>query len=507
MKKRYMIWKDVHSFVRDFRSFALLFITPIFITALVGSLFMSSGAKDIPIIICTNHTNSVYNSTVSMIRGSEVFTVTEKIGGCKEYIESRLRQGIVRAGIIVPEVELGSTIEMYVDNTKPIGTFLQSYFNLISRDISNRLINLYIANAIQSVDSNQYEISQLESAINSLDSDLAKMEGDIGTLEAYGSVKASSDRIKTNSQGLRDNVSAIAGLAQGLGYADILDDISALAPQLDSIDSEAAALSDMGTNSTQATTSLASSITKLRDALKTISGSTDIIRAYILQVSKNMPQYSDPVKSRVIGFFGNKSYINFIFPSILIMIVMWMATFLSSINFIRQKSRGILRRIYVSPMSTRTIVMEKVAASTIISLIPRPFILGISFFMLGIELNVLNAILVFLAAALSVVIFSIIGLIIGSFSKTESTAILGSLIIIIPLMFMSGAFYPVEAFPTAMKAFADFLPINAGIRLVEGFLFYSFDWIELLFLVYTMAFYMLALTGMCWLFMRRSLKS
>jgi ABC-type multidrug transport system permease subunit len=158
-------------------------------------------------------------------------------------------------------------------------------------------------------------------------------------------------------------------------------------------------------------------------------------------------------------------------------------------------------------MSTRTIVLEKIAANAIISLLPLPFILCISFFMLGIEMSAFTAIMVFIATSLSVVIFSIIGLIIGSFSKTESTAILGSLIIIIPLMFMSGAFYPVEAFPTAIKAFTDVLPINAGIRLVEGFLFYSFDWIELLFLVYTMAFYALLLTGVCWLFMRRSLKS
>jgi hypothetical protein len=338
--KRYMVWKDVHSFVRDFRSFALLFITPIFITALVGSLFMSSGAKDIPIIICTNHTNTVYNSTVSMIRGSEVFIVTEKIGNCKEYIESRLRQGIVRAGIIVPEVELGSTIEMYVDNTKPIGAYLQSYFNLISRDISNRLINMYIANAIQSVDSNQYELSNLESAINSLDSDLAKMEEDVSILDVYSSgrassIKASSDRIRANSQILRDNVSAIAGFAQSLGYTDIVNDINSLVPQLDSIDSETAAISNLEANSTQAEAAadnLESSVSNLRDALKTIGGSTDIIKAYMLQVRKNMPQYSDPVKSRVIGFFGNKSYINFIFPSILIMIVMWMATYLSSIN-------------------------------------------------------------------------------------------------------------------------------------------------------------------------------
>jgi ABC-2 type transport system permease protein len=227
----------------------------------------------------------------------------------------------------------------------------------------------------------------------------------------------------------------------------------------------------------------------------------------ILQIKEDMPEYSDPVKSKVIGFFGEKSYINFIFPSILIMIVMWMATFLSSINFIRQKNRGILRRIYVSPMSTRTIAMEKITANTIISLIPLPFILFISFFILGIEMSLFNAIFVFLAASLSVIVFAIIGLIIGSFSRTETTAILGSLIIIIPLMFMSGALYPVEAFPATIKMFTEFLPINTGIRLVEGFLFYAFNWVDFMFLIYTMVFYVLFLSGVCWFFMRRSLKA
>ena len=520
MRKRYMVWKDIHAFLRDYRSFMLLFITPILITILVGSLFMSSGAKDIPIIVCTERQNNIYNNTISLINNSEVFIINEKVGECKEYIEDRLGAGAVRAGIIVPEIEIGSTIEIYVDNTKPIGAYLHSYFNLISRDISNRLINAYISDALWSMESSDYEISQMESAINSFDSDMAKIQNEIADAKSYQSslgikiniMKGSADNIESEALTLRNNVNAMRVIASDLGYSEIVTNIDLVIPQINTIESEAESISASTTlsDSLQIDESLYvidSSVTELRDGMKTIKSNINLIKAILSQIRTEIPEYSNPVKTQVIGFFGDKSYINFIFPSILIMIVMWMATFLSSINFIRQKSRGILRRIYVSPMSTRSITFEKIIANTIISLIPLPFILGISFFILGIEMSLMNAVFVFLASALSVVVFAIIGLIIGSFSKTETTAILGSLIVIIPLMFMSGAFYPVEAFPDTIKMFTEFLPINTGIRLVEGFLFYSFDWIEFMFLIYTIIFYVAALSGLCWFFMRRSLKA
>jgi len=524
MKKRYMIWKDIHAFFRDFRSFFLLFLTPILITILVGSLFMSSGAEDIPIIVCTEKPTSIYDSTISLVKGSGVFILIEKQGDCMDFIDHRLRSGKVRAGIIVPEITMGSTIEIYVDNTKPIGTYLTSYFNLISKDVSNRLINAYISDALNNLEANEYQLNELEAVIDEFDFELMRMEDSISDIEGDLSgitlegMENDANNIKTFTSSLRSNIANTRSLAVIMNYTDIIDDLDSLSGSLDNIDANANAIINANNrninlinNRKQDVQSklntMKTSLEELRDHLNTIKDSTVLIKAVLAEMKEEVPEYSDPVKSKVIGFFGEKSYINFIFPSILIMIVMWMATFLSSINFIRQKNRGILRRISVSPMKTRTIATEKITANAIISLIPLPFILLISFFILGIEMSLFNAIFVFLAASLSVLVFSILGLIIGSFSKSETTAILGSLIVIIPLMFMSGALYPVEAFPDAIKAVTEFLPINTGIRLVEGFLFYTFDWVDFMFLIYTMVGYTLILSIGCWFLMRRSLKA
>ena len=365
----------------------------------------------------------------------------------------------------------------------------------------------------------EYQINQISATIDDFDAQLMSLEADINSVENLVSQQRSraqniitlSGDIQSRIDSVRAAVSNTVAIAQENGYNDIANGLSSVGVQLDQMQSDNYALNteagQMRTELSLNFDSMKGIVASLRSSLADLKASTNLAKTLLLDIKGEIPEYSDPVRSRVIGYFGEKSYINFIFPSILIMIVMWMATFLSSINFIRQKSRGILQRLYVSPMSTRAVAFEKIVSNTLISLIPLPFILAISFFILGIELNPVNAVFVFLAASLSVVVFAIIGLIIGTFSKTESTAILGSLIIIIPLMFMSGAFYPVEAFPDVIKLFAEFLPINAGIRLVEGFLFYSFDWVELMFLLYTMLGYVLLLSGVCWFLMRRSLKS
>lgn len=78
--------------------------------------------------------------------------------------------------------------------------------------------------------------------------------------------------------------------------------------------------------------------------------------------------------------------------------------------------------------------------------------------------------LIFFLAAFN---FITIGLLIGSLANSENTALLTSLLIILPMFFLSNLFFPVEIMPSLIKTIGNNLPLTLAIRSLESLLTYS----------------------------------
>jgi ABC-type multidrug transport system permease subunit len=73
---------------------------------------------------------------------------------------------------------------------------------------------------------------------------------------------------------------------------------------------------------------------------------------------------------------------------------------------------------------------------------------------------------------LSAIIFTSIGMVIAAFSNSESTAILLSLLIVIPMVFLSGIFVPIEKLPIGIAQVTPFLPSTLSTIILENAIFY-----------------------------------
>lgn len=547
----YMLSKDTKIFCRDIRSFALLFLTPIFIVLLVGIAFLSTQPSHVPVIACTeDKTSDLYRDTLLLLRSSGVFDISEREGDCKEIISQQIKNSDVRAGIIVPQQSANSTVEIMIDNTKPVSTYIESYFNLITKDLSQKLINAVMAdmwsnvgNVSQQIDYIHAELISYSQTLGGASSDLdasnAAIAGVKGKISSIKNAKASIDSSITEVQMLDGNIASISSsietidekrgnIERTLGYLNISsaafymlsENITMIEDNLASIRNTASAaetsinaieislrnaqsiLENANTDEMEMRmTNAANSLSSASVSIKQVKGNIDSL-ANRLMVAKNTllreqdkykPVYSEPVNSRITRYFGNKRYIDFIFPTILVMILMLMSTFLSATSFIRQRSMGLLKRISISTTGSNFLLFEKMIFNAFVSLIPLPFILAAGSLVLGIQINVNNAIpIVFVCSILSIV-FVLIGLIIASFSRTESTAILASLIFVVPMMFLSGAFTPYEALPPGLQIFAASMPITISTRLIEGLTFYQLPMDMMGVLVASLFFYIVAL--------------
>lgn len=62
---------------------------------------------------------------------------------------------------------------------------------------------------------------------------------------------------------------------------------------------------------------------------------------------------------------------------------------------------------------------------------------------------------------------SFLGILIGLISDSEGVSVLISLIITLPMMFLSGMFYPVQLMPSTVKIFTEIIPIRAEIMMMK----------------------------------------
>ncbi len=66
--------------------------------------------------------------------------------------------------------------------------------------------------------------------------------------------------------------------------------------------------------------------------------------------------------------------------------------------------------------------------------------------------------------------FISVGMVIASFADSENMAMLSSLVISIPMLFLCGVFYPFEMMPKIMASFGNYLQITRGIEIFRDML-------------------------------------
>ena len=173
--------------------------------------------------------------------------------------------------------------------------------------------------------------------------------------------------------------------------------------------------------------------------------------------------------SRLVDPGTGMSYMQFIYPGILGMTILFSSIF-SSISIIWDKEFGLMKEILVAPVSRISIVIGKALSGTIISVIQVLIILTL-FPFLGIEMTVMSVFYVIAISSLLGLCISSLGIIVATFF--ESFESFGAIInfIVMPMFFLSGAMYPVDKLPPILKALTKINPLTYGIDALKHAMF------------------------------------
>lgn len=155
----------------------------------------------------------------------------------------------------------------------------------------------------------------------------------------------------------------------------------------------------------------------------------------------------------------SQRYLDFLLPGLLAFTLMQLSIAGSGFNIVEYRRKGILKRLFVTPIQPKDFITAIVLARMSIVLIQLTVLLGFAVFFLEVSVigNFLSLYLVIIAGAF---IFLCLGFCLGSIAKTQQAVMAVGNIVIFPQIFLSGVFYPIESMPEFIQPVASILPLS-----------------------------------------------
>jgi ABC-2 type transport system permease protein len=157
--------------------------------------------------------------------------------------------------------------------------------------------------------------------------------------------------------------------------------------------------------------------------------------------------------------------IQYLTPGLLGWAIATGATFGAALTLITWRQTKVLRRLRLSPVRTPSIICARVGVSVLVALMQMAIFVGVAslpYFGLKLSAYWWMAIPLIMAGTLA---FLAIGLLAGSFSKTPEAGSAVANLIVLPMAFLSGAFFPLQGAPTWLLTLSEALPLR---HLVDG---------------------------------------
>jgi ABC-2 type transport system permease protein len=152
--------------------------------------------------------------------------------------------------------------------------------------------------------------------------------------------------------------------------------------------------------------------------------------------------------------------IQFLAPGLLGWAIASGATFGAAITLVNWRHNKLLRRLRLAPVSTGSVVLARVGVSLLVALVQMALFLLIAttpYFGLKLTAAWWMAIPVLLCGTLA---FMSIGLLVGSFAKTQQAATAVANLVILPMAFLGGAFIPLDLAPKWLQEASYAMPLR-----------------------------------------------
>ncbi len=152
-----------------------------------------------------------------------------------------------------------------------------------------------------------------------------------------------------------------------------------------------------------------------------------------------------------------KSAYNFV-PAIMGMLLMLICAMMTSISIVREKEKGTMEILLVSPVRPLMVVIAKAVPYLLLAIAILGIILLMARYVLGVPLAG-SLVWIILVSIIYIMLALSLGLLISNVAKTQLVALLlSAMVLLMPVVMLSGMMFPVESMPQILQWITVIIP-------------------------------------------------
>lgn len=266
-----VIKKDFLVYVRHRKTLILIFLAPILIMILIGSVFSGAsdqGLKEVKLGVGGG--SEPGNDIIEELNKSKMFVIVKENTNDPSVIEDGVMKGKYSAGIFIPENQTQS-LKLYIDNSRvQIAPVISTVFLTTTEKMSYELTLGFISKLWENLGEMESGLGPLKNGVYSINGDIGKLNNDTQNVllsldeinvtrmnESIGVMKSTLDQMKIDLFQTSVDINATRNDISELdkNVSSIYNDSAALRDDLklvvDNIDSTDAALLAIRTDSSR----------------------------------------------------------------------------------------------------------------------------------------------------------------------------------------------------------------------------------------------------------------
>jgi lipooligosaccharide transport system permease protein len=167
-----------------------------------------------------------------------------------------------------------------------------------------------------------------------------------------------------------------------------------------------------------------------------------------------------------IGYFGGKPYLYFLVPGVLVSSVMLSSTFECLYGtFVKIVHEKLYDSLIATPLSAEDAVAGDIAWGAFRGLVSGTLMMTVAIIMGVFPVSIVSLLLLLVLMVFIGILFASLAMIVTSFSPSFDFFNYYTELIITPMLFFSGVFFPLDKFPAWMKTLSEFMPLTHAVKI------------------------------------------
>ncbi|MFT4312003.1 MAG: ABC transporter permease [Candidatus Woesearchaeota archaeon] len=508
MKLLRLIAKHLKTILRSKISALIIIFGPLFIMLLAGFAYNNDQTFDLRVGVIIENKTPLYERFVESLSQEFVVQSYEQKHVCVEDVRNlRLHSCLEFSSNFTLEQSRTNYIFVHVDNSKVnIVDLIQNSLNRVIRDQTAEISSELTSVLLVSIDDVSEKLLEWEEYVKT--TLLLEHDGLIDSLDdatdQLGDLNFSTDtpNVISSLTGARSNVNNILNSYKN-DYTKTLDDIeneldamsgeTDTSQAMDLIEQAREKITTHENTTTQRINQLNAAISltedafsdlqeKVRDAGKLqqsftsrfgqLQDDVESIKTNLLTLAADFAQVNAalqgieitdatsivrPVEQQVQPVITTENRLNYIFPSLVILVIMFVSLMLGSTIVVIEKVSPAKFRIFATPTSDYIFILSIFFTTILVAVLQMLLLLSLGYFLFEIDVlsNIGTTLTILLLAA---TIFTSIGMIIGYIFSNEQTTILAAISLGSAFILVSDFILPLESVPSDFRGILEFTP-------------------------------------------------